>query len=306
MTLPKFYEFFKPILDVSSKGDILTNKDIRERIIEASNLSEEDLDETLSSGQKRFNNRVYWAKTYLCNAGLMERTSRNHYKITDEGLKLLNSNIPITVSYLYDNYEGFRKFMNKESSEEQGDVLKSDFDEGTPEEMLDTAINEIESKLINDLLTEVMGQDDKFFEGLVVDLLKHIYGGDFEDNSEVTGKSGDGGIDGVVKQDRLGFNSIYIQAKRWAAGRNVDISDVRAFAGALQEKGAANGAFITTSSFSKPAQEYAKNLKGSTRIALIDGQSLAKLMIEYDVGVSVDRNISIKRIDSDYFHSFDI
>lgn len=140
----------------------------------------------------------------------------------------------------------------------------------------------------------------------MVDLLKQIYGGDFDESAEVTGKSGDGGIDGIVKQDRLGFNSIYIQAKKWADDYVVGRPEVQKFAGALQGIGAVSGAFITTSSFSAQAEDFVKNLKSSTHIVLIDGQKLAKLMIEYDVGVSVKRSIVIKKVDSDYFHPSDI
>lgn len=307
MAVPTFDELFKPVLEASSDGAVLRNKDIRERIVKASDFSEEDLSETLPSGQKRLDNRIGWAKTYLYKAGLLQKVSRDHYSITEEGRRLLGLDVPITSAYLYDNYEGVREFLdNRRPSEKQGVAPKIDYGEGTPEEKLDEAVNEIENKLIDDVLSEVKAQDASFFEGLVVDLLKHIYGGDFEKNAEVTGKSGDGGIDGIVKQDRLGFNSIYIQAKKWADDAVVGRPEVQKFAGALQGIGAVSGAFITTSSFSMQAEDFAKNLKSSTHIVLIDGQRLAKLMIEYDVGVSVKRSIAIKRVDLDYFHANDI
>ncbi|MGE4577871.1 MAG: restriction endonuclease [Candidatus Methanomethylophilaceae archaeon] len=170
----------------------------------------------------------------------------------------------------------------------------------TPDEILETFVRDLNEKIIDDLLSEIDGCDPSFFEKLVVDLLERIYGGDFSENAEVTGRSGDEGIDGVIKQDRPGFNSIYVQAKKLS--NDVSRPEIQKFAGALQGQGATNGAFITSSDYSKAAREYVGRISTNTHIVLINRRDLAELMIEYGVGVSDKTVITIKKIDTDYFH----
>ncbi|MFA6800388.1 MAG: restriction endonuclease [Candidatus Methanomethylophilaceae archaeon] len=303
MVMPTYDELFGHVLSALSDGKVHTAIEIRESIIPRLDLSQAELEEALPSGrQTRISNRIGWAKTSLIKAGLVEKAGYGKSRITAEGLKVLRSGVKVDLGRLM-GYDTFREYQNNSGNMSSSDDATSDRTTDctlTPDEILETSVRDLNEKIIDDLLSEIDGCDPSFFEKLVVDLLERIYGGNFSENAEVTGRSGDEGIDGVIKQDRLGFNNIYVQAKKWS--NDVSRPEIQKFAGALQGQGATNGAFITSSDYSKAAREYVGKISTNTHIVLINGRDLAKLMIEYGVGVSDKTVITIKKIDTDYFH----
>lgn len=299
MTLYTYDQYFVPVLKALSDGKVMSMKEIRQSVAEQTGATEEDLAITTSSGSNMFGGRVNWAKTYLVKAGLVSKEGFNRCRITKRGLEALESGRKVDLDYLA-MFDGFNEFCSKRLHP----TLESVHDEkkpSTPEEDLESALSVIGTDLEDGLLERISEMSDSAFEVLVVDLLNRIYGGDFDDCSEVTGGTGDGGIDGIVKQDRLGFNNIYIQAKKWKG--NVGRPEIQKFAGALQGQNAAYGAFITSSDFTRESREFAEKVNQTSHIVLISGRDLVRLMIEYNVGVVTRRTIEIKGIDSDYFDS---
>lgn len=242
-------------------------------------------------------NRVGWAKTYMKKAGLLESTKRSYFKITDLGLEVLQKNPKeINVKFL-EQFPQFIEFRNlrKEKGEEEKEEENLT---QTPQELLEYGYQRIKKDLASELLNLVKKSSPRFFEKLVVELLiKMGYGGSLKDAGKAIGQSGDGGIDGIIKEDKLGLDIIYIQAKRWESV--VGSKEVRNFVGSLAGQKANKGVFITTSSFTRDALEYVKTIPH--KVILIDGETLAQLMIENDVGVSKIISYDIKKIDSDYF-----
>ncbi len=300
MAVPKFYEFFNVFLESLQDGKVHHIKDCRQYILQNMNLSDADLAETIPSGESRVWNRIHWSSTYLKKSGLITSPKRAHYQITSEGKKILAENITITVKLLADRYSQFIDFhapsIEKAPSEEQN--METDSEE-TPQDTFERVYKEINAGLADDLLTAVHDMSPQFFERLVVNLVESMGYGGYEGAGFVTQYSNDGGIDGVIDEDKLGFNQIYIQAKRWASDATVGIGEIKEFVGTMVAKPKiAKGLFITTAKFSKGAKEYA----AAQHIILIDGQKLAELMIEFDVGVSTQKTYKIKRIDSDFFN----
>jgi restriction system protein len=275
-------------------------RDAIEQLAKEFGLKEEERKEVVPSGQQlTFDNRVSWAKTYLKKAGLVESTRRGYFRITERGVSVLEDRPDkINMKYL-ERYPEFTEFRNSSKSviEESGDV--QEYEESTPEELMGIGHRKLQNDLAYDLLDNIKRCSPGFFERLVIDLLVKIgYGGSREDAaSRVTGKSGDEGIDGTINEDKLGLDTIYVQAKKWE--NTVGRPEIQKFAGALQGQRAKKGIFITTSTFSKNAIEYVSMI--DSKIVLIDGKQLAKLMIENDVGVSRIVSYEIKKIDSDYF-----
>ena len=267
-------------------------------------LSSEDLAEMLpSKRQSTFDNRVAWARTYLDRAGLIKTPFRGQYCITDAGREALSSGDKIDLNYL-ERFESFRKFHSVSQQNSTPDVDKpaEDAEDKSPMEILDEAFKTVNATLAGELMDEVMKLTPDEFEKLVVKLLlKMGYGSGIDDAGYVTQQSGDGGIDGIIKEDQLGFSSIYIQAKQWAPDRSVDRPEIQKFAGALQGERASKGLFITTARFSDVAKKYADNLHASN-IVLIDGNALMGLMIKFNLGVSTEQVYEVKRIDSDFFN----
>jgi len=304
VAVPKFFEFFGVFLLALSDGQTHKAQEVRNYIAEKMNISEQDLAELLPSRrQSTFNNRVAWARTYLDRAGLIETPSRGQYRITDEGKRALSSGDKIDLKYLeqFDSFNEFHSVSTHDSN--NGDNVRSEeeSEEMSPIEILDDAFKKVNATLAGELMNEVMKLTPGEFERLVVKLLlKMGYGNGIDDAGYVTQLSGDGGIDGIIKEDQLGFSSIYIQAKQWALDRSVDRPEIQKFAGALQGERASKGLFITTTRFSDGAKKYADNLRASN-IVLIDGNALMGLMIKYNLGVSVEQVYEIKRIDSDFF-----
>jgi len=262
------------------------------------NLTDEEQRQLLPSGQQTiFYNRVGWARTYMKKAGLLESTRRGYFRITGRGLEALKQTpSKIDNSYL-EQFQEFRDFkaLTREKPVEGKEVEEQ---EKTPLEVLESAYQNLRNGLTNDLLQQIKASPPSLFENIVVELLvKMGYGGSRKDAGKAIGKTGDEGIDGIIKEDRLGLDIIYIQAKRWE--HNVGRPEIQRFAGALQGQRARKGIFITTSTFSRDAYDYVDAI--DSKIVLIDGELLAQSMIDNNVGVTSDRIYEIKRIDLDYF-----
>ena len=265
-------------------------------------VTEEEKKELLPSGAAPvFYNRTAWAKTYLKKAGLIDSPKQGIIVITQRGLDVLNKNpSSIDVRFLK-QFSEFIEFQTAKREEDDNSTeIVDDASTETPEEALEIAYQKIRKSLAQDILIKVITLSPAFFEKLVVELLvKMGYGGSIKDAGRAIGKSGDEGIDGTIKEDKLGLDIIYIQAKKWQAGNVVGRPELQKFVGALAGQGAKKGIFITTSSFTREALEYAP--KNETKIVLIDGQELAQHMIDYNLGVTSVNSYEVKRMDSDYF-----
>lgn len=302
MPIPDYQTIMMPLLRLASDGEVHRYRNAVEFLAAHFDLSQEERRELLPSGkQPTFDNRVGWARTYMTKAGLLTSPKRGQFQITERGKQVLEDDPPtLNIAYLdqFDEFVAFRNLRRqKASSLEQPQTIVSS-DDSTPEETLEGAYQSLRSDLANEILETVKGCSPTFFEDLVVDLVvKMGYGGSRKEAGQAIGRSGDEGIDGIIKEDRLGLDIIYIQAKRWenVVGR----PEIQKFAGALQGQRARKGIFITTSTFSRDAFEYVRNIE--TKIILIDGTTLADYMIDNNVGVTVEATYEMKRIDSDYF-----
>lgn len=300
--IPKFEKFLYPFLLFLKDGDLTTFQMI-EKISQYFELTEEDKQlRTRSGSTTQLRDRVGWSRQYLRRALFIEIPQHGTYRITQRGLDYLNTHSDLTIDDLmdYPEYAAYNTTHKKKSSspvvsvESHEDVSS----ELTPTEQLEQAYESISNDLAADLLSKVMEQTPNFFEHLVVDLMvKMGYGGAYSDAAQVTQLTNDEGIDGIIYEDKLGLDKIYLQAKRWT--NSVGRPTIQQFAGALVGQNATKGVFITTSTFTKEAREYVKGI--NQKIVLIDGSELAKYMIEYNVGVSVKKVYEVKRIDNDYF-----
>lgn len=302
MSIPDYQTLMLPVLRLASDKEEHRFRDSIESLAVEFRLSDEEQNELLPSGnQAVFNNRVGWARSYLKQAGLLTSPKRGHFKITEQGLKLLSENpAKINVSLL-ERYPEFLEFRNRKKdpskNNEENAVIEMIASE-TPEDALASAYRTLRKNLEDEILISVKDSSPSFFERLVVDLLvKMGYGGNRQDAGRALGKTGDGGIDGIINEDQLGLDVIYIQAKRWEG--TVGRPEIQKFAGALQGQRARKGVFITTSNFSKEALEYVSMI--DSKIILIGGERLAALMAEHNVGVSIVGQYEVKKIDSDYF-----
>ena len=262
-------------------------------------MSASDMAELLPSGrQTTFGNRVNWARTYLNKAGLIETPLRGRYRITDEGKKALTSGEKIDLKYL-EKYDAFKAFHSATTEGTQEDTEEASNE--SPMESLDAAFKQVNATLASELMDEIMKLSPTEFEKLVVKLLLQMgYGSGIDDAGMVTQRSNDGGIDGIIKEDQLGFSNIYIQAKQWAVDQTVGKPEIQKFVGALTGQQAQKGLFITTAKSSSGALQYAGNLLG-TKVVLVDGGALTRLMIKHNVGVSIEHVYEVKRLDSDFF-----
>lgn len=302
-TIPDFQTIMLPMLKIMADGKTHT---LQESITEIANqfgLSEEQRNELLpSQRQVVINNRVGWARTYLSKAGLIKSPQRASFVITDEGRKVLKSNPEkINIQFLK-KLPAFSEWQN--SYKNKSDSVETNVEEietnETPIELLEHSFSNIQEALAFEVLEKVKSCTPAFFEKLVIDLLLNMgYGGSQKDAGQIRGKSGDGGIDGIIKEDKLGLDVIYVQAKRWEG--QVTISSIRDFGGSLLANKAKKGIFMTTSSYPQSAQKFVDDIEGQQKIILIDGKQLAKLMIEYNVGITVKDVYEVKRIDTDYF-----
>jgi restriction system protein len=300
MSIPDYQSIMLPLLRQLADGAEHSLGEVREAVAEHFGLTPEDREQLLPSGnQGVFENRVGWARTYLKKAGLLEYVKRGVLRITPIGLEVLSEKpSEINVKYL-DRFPEFQEFRRAKRESRSTDAAESDtFD--TPDETIEAAYQQLRNQLTNELLEQIRAMSWQFFERLVVDLLvKMGYGGSRREAGQAFQQGGDEGIDGIIKEDRLGLDIIYVQAKRWKDGATVGRPEIQKFAGALQGKRARKGVFITTSSFSREALDYAGLIEN--KIILIDGDRLADLMLEHGVGVTTTRAYEIKKIDTDYF-----
>ena len=296
--IPDYQTCMLPLLKYAGDNNEHKFSDAVDYLSNEFNLTQEERKELLpSKTQDVITNRIGWARTYMKKAGLLEDTRRGYFKITERGQSVIKENLERLSTKYLGKFDAFKEFRQKHNEKEVLSV-SDNINEATPEEMLETGYTKLSENLVDDILTKIAECSPSFFEHIVVDLLVHMgYGGSFSEAAQVVGKSGDEGIDGLIKEDKLGLDTIYIQAKRWkgVVGR----PEIQKFAGALLGQKASKGVFITTSGFTKEAEEYASSV--DRKVVLIDGEKLAILMIEHNVGISTIRTFEIKKIDSDYF-----
>lgn len=314
MAVPKFFKICRPLLEASRDGRPHTQKELRSKIAESLGLSQDDLKEKIPSGrQTTFVNRLSWAKTYLCKAGLLDAPKHGEFVITRAGSDALRDGPSVFDPHWLE--EKISSYID--SKRDSGDPTTTDGDAGqtisdedettavegeTPDEMLDRSFKTIDDSLADEVLKEVMRLTPTAFEQFVVDLLlKMGYGGAFEGAGKTTQATRDGGIDGVIMEDKLGFDLIYVQAKQWAPEKkSVGKDEINQFSSVVRRKGG-KGLFVTTAQYTKDAEDAAR----ADHIILIDGKRLARLMIEHDFCVSVKRTFAIKAIDTDAFADYD-
>lgn len=305
MAIPGYQDFMLPLLKMAADGQEHKTLDAVERIADQFELTAEERELMLPSGtQTMLYNRVTWGLTYLTKSLLLEKTGRGRFRITPRGVQVLQSNPSRVDNVFLQQFEEYRSFKSKRNKPDFVDTIGPEkvggtvADESTPDEQLDEAYKELRDTLADELLTRVRSMTPKRFEQVVVDVLVAMgYGGSRGDAAEVVGKSGDGGIDGVIKEDRLGLDMVYIQAKRYEA--DIGPAAIREFVGSLGEKKANKGVFITSSGFTAGAVEAAA--RAHFRIVLIDGSQLAQFMIDHGVGVADYKTFVVKKLDSDYF-----
>jgi restriction system protein len=305
MAIPTYEEVMLPLLKLISDGSLYNNKKCEEKLAKEFNLSDEEANQKLGSGKKIFYDRLNWAKTYLKNAGLIDVPKRGEFRITLSGKSLLKENIQ-SLSWEYlQRYDEFLDYLERSRKTTVKGKVKEicntdNISDKTPFENIDESYKKIKALLADELLEKLKEVDFFRFEDIVLDLLiKMGYGGSRIEAKKATKKTGDEGIDGIINEDRLGLDRIYIQAKRWkdtVVGR----PEIQKFSGALDTPGANKGIFITTSTFSNEAIEYVNRIS-TKKIVLIDGHQLAEYMIDFNVGVSIETVYEIKKIDSDYF-----
>jgi restriction system protein len=299
MSIPDYQTIMLPFLKIAEDGKEHSKREALDRLAVHFKLTESELRELLPSGkQELFDNRVGWARTYLKKAGLLDTPRRGYFRITERGKEVSKQNPGKIDIKLLKQYPEFREFISYKSDKSEINISK-EYEEKTPQERLYNAYEQINEELARDILQQLKTVSPKSFEHIVVDLLvKMGYGGSDKDAAQAIGRSGDEGIDGVINQDTLGIDRIYIQAKRWN-DTQVNHSEIRNFIGALDFKHAERGIFITTSTFTKTVRENVA--LSSKRIILIDGNELARLMITHKVGVSVEDSFELNKIDMDYF-----
>ena len=290
-----------PVLKVLVSGAETPISDVRERVAAAAGLTPEDVRELYVGGKRVFSNRINWAVTYLKHAGLVERIRRGSYRLTAEGESLLAQAPPRVDLKFLRNYPAYVKWRPRKSTP----LAPLDDAPDTPEEALDHAARQLREALEVDVLDRVRQAEPVFLERVVVDLLIAMgYGGGDDAMGRVTGRSGDGGIDGTIREDALGLDEIYLQAKRYAAGNTVGENDLRNFAGAIDAAGTSKGVFVTTAGFTCAAKDYVA--RSPKRIVLIDGEELARLIVKHNIGVRREMCYEVKRIDEGYFDLEDL
>jgi len=305
--VPDFEQLRKPVLVKASKGERKISEVVDE-LAEELNLSDAAREELLPSGkQTRFANRVHWAKSYLKQAGLITNTKWGHFTITERGKDFLKNHSGEMITR--EELRGFEEFLDfetrtgSEKTETRHNLETTNHEIQTPDEKMRVAYEQINNALAFELIDKIRNETPLFFEQMLIHLLIAMgYGGSEENAGKSLGRTGDGGVDGVIDQDPLGVDQIFIQAKRYSEDNKIGAGAIRDFFGALNIKRATKGIFVTTSSFTKDAQRTAADL--GSRIVLIDGLRLSKLMIKYDVGCRTEEVLSIKKIDEDFFDNF--
>lgn len=298
MAIPDFQSIMLPLLDFCADGQEHTNREAIDTLSEHFGLTKEEQKQLLPSGRQRvFDNRVAWARAHMKMARLLENTRHGVFRIADRGIEVLSqSPLEVNLHFLrqFPEYIEARSRHKTSRDKEESEELEAK----TPEEQLEQAYETLRENLASDLLAQLKSSSPAFFERVVVEVLvKMGYGGSRKDAGQAIGRSGDEGIDGIIKEDRLGLDIIYIQAKKWE--NTVSRPEIQKFAGALQGKRARKGIFITTSEFSDGAKGYVDAI--DSKIILIDGEQFAKLMLDFNVGVSTEAVYELKKLDSDYF-----
>lgn len=311
MAIPKYSDIFTELLQVLEHENMLHRREVMTRVVDLMTLTEEERVATFSGGTNIARNRVHWALEFLCQAGAVDRPKRGFAAITDLGRKLLREEQPkLTLERLRET-EGLKAWKQRsmvkaarrraQSGNEPDTPDLLPIERRTPEEVMQDSLDEIEDSISSQILQRIKDEDPVFLERVVLKLLHQMGYGSSEDDLEHIGGSGDGGVDGVINQDALGLDQIYVQAKRYADGV-IGRPQIQAFVGALAGKHAVRGIFITTSSFSRDAREYVQNLR-ETRVILIDGDELSRLMIRHKVGVTVVKTIEVPEVDENFFES---
>jgi restriction system protein len=311
MAIPDYQTLMLPVLRHAAEGERRVG-DLQGQIADEFELSQEERERLLPSGKQNYlHNRIHWAKFFLTKAGLLRSPARGRFLATDAGRELLSRQpVKIDVALLAELSPAFREFVrgqrNHESPDSRSEPSAPLINSGpitslaTPEEQIENAHRALQTALASDLVQRILQNSPSFFEHLIIELLvKMGYGGNHADATKQLGKSGDGGVDGVINEDRLGLDRVYIQAKCFAVDRSIGRPDVQGFLGSLVGQGATKGVFVTTSTFSSHAREFVRHLP--QRIVLIDGETLAALMIEHGVGVRTNRTIEFKKLDEDFF-----
>ncbi len=306
MEIPDYQAFMTPLLQQLADGKTVKLKEVEADIYQVLGLTDEQLQQRIPSGKQTYAyHRLGWAKTYLVQAGLIEQPKRAFCTITESGKQAIKSEQEINNQYLnqFSDFIAFKTRSNNQSNStvEVSEAVELDNvnSQKTPEELIESAFNTINSNLSNDILSSILNASPEFFETLVVDLMLSMgYGGSRKDAGQATQYTQDGGIDGIIKEDKLGLDMIYLQAKRYT-NKTIGRPDIQAFAGALDMHRAKKGVFITTSSFSKEAKEYVGMIE--KRIVLVDGEQLTELMLTHNLGVSTKQVFEVKSLDSDYF-----
>lgn len=301
MPIPDYQSCMLPLLRFAQDGQEHQLRDAIPVLADEFSLTDNEKNEFLPSGQQPvFTNRVHWARTYMKKAGLLSSPKRGIFQITDRGQSVLHENPPAINQKYLERFPEFMQFksIRREKSEENGSEEPELAIGQTPHEALETAYERLTTELAAEILASIKATDPTMFENVVVELLvKMGYGGSRKDAGQAIGRSGDEGIDGIIKEDHLGLDNIYIQAKRWEA--TVGRPEIQKFAGALQGQRARKGIFITTSDFTKDALDYVSRIE--SKIILIDGSTLSRLMIDFGVGVTTVASYNVKKLDSDYF-----
>lgn len=307
MAVPDYQSLMGPLLSVLSDGAPRTTKELRTVLSGELALSDDDLRETLASGSPVFSSRLHWAATYMAQAGLVSRPKRGLLQITDRGRSAFRERrLGIDNSFLAE-FSEFREFKSRARTKTKRVPepvspagLAVDDSATTPLEAIEASVQEANAAVASQLLERILLQEPVFLERLILQVLTRIgYGDGGTSNAQHLGRSGDEGIDGVIRQDVLGLEKVYVQAKRYAVERAISRPDIQAFVGALHGQQADRGVFITTSRFTADAKEYAERV--AARVVLIDGEYLTRLMIRYNVGVEDEETFVIKRIDEDFF-----
>jgi restriction system protein len=307
MAIPDYQTLMLPVLRIAGDGQEHRIGEVVNQLARDFGLTEQELQQVLPSGkQTSFANRVGWAKSYLVQAGLLESTRRAHFKITDRGRKSLLERPPHIDNQYLSQFAEFVQFKERgrvpgtDVPNVVGEAPTLPLQAETPDELLRSTVKQIETALKKELLDRILAAPPVFFEGLIVSLLLAMgYGGSREEAGRIVGRSGDGGIDGVIDQDALGLDRIYVQAKRYVAENAVSEPEIRAFTGSLGAAKANKGVFVTTSYFTQPAENFAE--RHPFKIVLIDGERLAGLMIRHNVGVRIDETLYLKKMDEDFF-----
>lgn len=307
MSIPSYDKFFMPFMQCLSDKKEHKFKNIVDYCADSFNISEDERNILTKSGQKLLNNRIGWTAAYLKKAELVKNTSRGVLVLTDSGVVAVEGKKTIDTDFLM-TFESFRKYVGKpkkvENNISTASMAQPVVSDLSPEEQMQEAYDELNNSLADDLMEEVMKMDCYQFEYFVIKLLISMgYGSVLDNENSTTPKSGDGGIDGILKADKFGFDSIYIQAKQWKQDSKVGSPEIQKFAGSMSLHGAQKGLFITTASFSNEAIRTAQS-NPLYKIVLIDGEALTKFMIEYDVGVSTVETYKIKKVDTDFFNDF--